>query len=95
MTAIMKKLTRISESHCEILYHITHYVLSIISLKVSKEHGDGYRVNLEDLDECDRPSKIVETIGQWLLNNVGYEWFGGMKVKKFDEEVCVSIYYNV
>ena len=91
MRAIMKKLIGISESHCEILYHITRYVLSIISLKVSKEYGDGYKINLEDLDECDRPSKIVETIHQWLLNNVGYVGFDDMKLKKFDEEVHVSI----
>ena len=90
----MEELAGISESHCEILYHITRHVLSIISLKVSKEHGDRDVVSLEDLDECDKPSKIVETIGQWLLNksSVGYVKFGGMQLKNFDEEVRVSIH---
>ena len=90
----MEELTGISESHCEILYHTTRHVLSIISLKISKEHGDGDGVSLEDLDECDRPSKIAETIGQWLLNkaSIGYVKFGGMQLKKFDEEIRVSIY---
>ena len=91
----MEELAGISESHCEILYHTTRYVLSIISLKVSKEHGDGNGVSLEDLDECDRLSKVVETIGQWLLKNVGYVKFGGMQLKKFDEEVRVSIHIIV
>ena len=90
----MEELTGISDNHCEILYLTTRYVLSIISLKVSKEHGDGNGVSLEDLDECDRLSKVVETIDQWLLNraSVGHVKFGGMQLKKFDEEVRVSIH---
>ena len=94
MKAIMEELTGISESHCEILYLTTRHVLSIISLKISKEHGDRDGVSPEDLDECDRLSKVAETIGQWLLNkaSVGYVKFGGMQLKKFDEEVRVSIH---
>ena len=88
----------ISESHCEIMHHITHYVLSVISLKVSKEHGDEVRVNLEDLDEIEKPSKVIKTIDQWLLCKecVGHVKFGGSLLKKFEEEVYVSMkfYYS-
>ena len=98
MEAIMRELAGISESHCEILYCITRYVLSVISLKVSKEHGDVVRVNLEDLDENDKPSKVIKTIDQWLVHKacVGHVKFGGFFLKKFEEEVRVSIkfYYS-
>ena len=89
----MKELEGISENHCEIMHHITRHVLSIISLKVIKEHGDEARVNLEDLDEIDKPSKVIGIIEQWLLHEacVGHVKFGGLYLKKFDEEVRVSI----
>lgn len=86
LKAVMKRLAGISEGNCEILYHITHHVLSIMSLKVSKEHDDKVQVNL---DKCDKPSNIAKTIGQWLLC-VGYMKFGGMQLKNFEEEVHVS-----
>ena len=93
MEAIMKELEGISESHCEIMHHITHHVLSVISLKVSKEHCDEAKVNLEDLDEIDKPSKVIETIDRWLEHKacVGHVTFGGFHLKKFEEEVRVSI----
>ena len=86
MKALMEELAGISASHCEILHHITHHVLSIMSLEVSKEHGDP--------DEYDKPSKVVETIGQWLQSKagVGHVKFGGFQLKKFDEEVFVSVH---
>ena len=89
----MRELVGISESHCEILYRITRYVLSVISMKVSNEYGDEVKVNLEDLDEIDKPYKVLETIDQWLLHKacVGHAKFGGYLLKKFEEEVCVSI----
>ena len=98
MEAIMRELVGISESHCEILYHITRYVLSVISLKISMEHGDDVGVNLKDLDEIDKPHKVIETIDQWLVHKacVGHVKFGGFLLKKFEEEVRVSIkfYYS-
>ena len=89
----MEELAGISESHCEIMYYITRHVLSVISLKVSKEYGVKARVNLEDLDESDKPSKVIETIDQWLVRKacVGHVKFGGFHLKKFEEEVRVSI----
>ena len=93
MEAIMEELVGISESHCEIMHHITHHVLSVISLKVSKEHGDEVRVNLEDLDESDKPIKVMKIIEKWLAHkaSVGHVKFGGSHLKKFEEEVRVSI----
>ena len=90
----MKELVGISESHCEIMYYITRHVLSVISLKVSKEHADRDGVNLKYVDESDKPSKVIETIDQWLLHKacVGHVKFGGSHLKKFEEEVCVSIF---
>ena len=92
MKVVVKEISGVSENHCEILFNITNHVLLIISHKVSKEHGDGVIVQLEDIDENDRPSKVVDEIGHWLLQKpvVGHVMFGGAQFKKFEEEVNVS-----
>lgn len=87
MKAILDELIGISESHCEFLHHIIHHVLSIILLKADKEHSN------VDLDERAKPnSRVVDMIGQWLhKTGVGHVKFGGLQLKKLEEEVRVSI----
>lgn len=92
MKVVMEAISGVSEDHCEMMFHITRHVIDIISFKVSRKHVDGIIVQLEDTDESDKLSKVVDEIDCWLINKtvVGHTMFGGAQFKKIEEEVRVS-----
>ena len=95
MGGVLDALTGTSENQCQILHHLIDYVLFITSEKFKKQHGDEATVCLEKLDENDWPAKAVEFIGQWLQKVIGHVEFGGVQLKKFEDEVHVSFAHNL
>ena len=93
MRGVLYALTGTSENQCQILHHLIEYVLLVLLEKVKNQHGDKPTVCLEDLDEHDRPA-IVELIGHWLQKVIGHVKFGGVRFKKFGDEVHVSLLHN-
>ena len=71
MRGVLNALTGTSENQCQILHHLTDYVLLVLLEKIKNQHGDKAIVCFEDLDEHDRPAKVVELIGQWLRKVIG------------------------
>ena len=80
-----------TESHCEVLGYIINHVLSVISVKVKRDCSDD--VHLVDEDYNASITKIVDTIDSWLHQKtvIGHVRFGGIKLKKFEEEVRVRM----
>ena len=95
LKGVLDALTGTSENQCQILHHLIDYVLFVISEKFKKQHGDEATVCLEKLDENDWPAKTIELIGQWLQKVIGHVKFGGARLKKFGDEVHVSLAHNL
>lgn len=91
MKTVLNMLTT-TESHCEVLGHIIKHVLSVISLKVKRDCSDE-DVHLADADYKASLTKTVDMIDLWLHQKtvIGHMKFGGLKLKKFEEEVRVRI----
>ena len=97
MKTVLNMLTT-TESHCEVLGHIIKHVLSVISVKVNRDCSDE-DVNLADADYKASLTRIVDMIDSWLHQKIviGHVKFGGLELKKFEEEVRVriSIYFII
>ena len=87
---VLDALTETSQNQCQFLHHIIDHVIFVISDKIKKEHDDEATVCMDDLDEDDRPAKVVKLIEQWLQKVIGNVEFGGVQSQKFVEEVHVS-----
>ena len=87
MKTVLNMLTP-TESHCEVLGYIINHVLSVMSVKVKRDNGDVY---LADKDAILK--RIVDMIDSWLHQKtvIGHMKFGGLRLKKFEEEVRVRI----
>lgn len=81
-----------TEIHCEVLGHIINHVLSVISVKVKRDCSDE-DVHLVDAYCKAGLTRIVDMIDSWLHQKtvIGHVKFGGLKLKKFEEEVRVRI----
>ena len=85
MRSILATLSRASKSQCQILHHIIHYVLFVLSEKIKRQDSD------ECINENDSPAIAVELIDHWLQKVIGHEAFGGAhQSEKISDEVCVS-----
>ena len=97
MKTVLDKLTT-TESHCEVLGYIINHVLSVMSVfKVKiRDYGDEV-IHLADEYYNTSLARIVDMIDSWLHQKtvIGHIKFGGLKLKKFEEEVRVriSIYF--
>ena len=95
MGGVLDALTGTSENQCQILHHLIEYVLLVLLEKTKNQHGDEATVCFEDFDGNVLPAKVVEFIGQWLQKVIGHVEFGGVQLKKFEDEVHVSFAHNL
>ena len=79
------------ENQCHILHLLIDYVFFFVSEKIKKQHGEEAVVSVDTLNEHDWPAKVVDLVHEWLRKIINHSKFGGALLKKFGDEIHVSV----